>query len=422
VRFLLGFQPGAGHWSRIGAIALALKARGHHVALATSAAFHPRVDPAAADEVMAIGPSWLEDDLPPAEDPAAPLRERLRARSGGLAARFFAAAPQIAADLAPALTGPSRPDLAIFDYTLHGGPAAAARAGVRWAAVFGLTVPFRPRGWPPFGSEAGPARDAAERRRFAAVAREIAHENRTLYAPVLALWRAAGRRVRDPFAPYARAAAGIVGSIPACEFPRPRGFPRTIHYVGPLLGPTPAAPLDAEALRLLGAEGERPLVHVTLGLTFSRAPEILRAALRALAAAPVRVLVASGHLDATAVEAPQGAIVRPIVPHAAVLPRAAALVCHGGANTLMRALAAGVPSVIVPLGAEQRSNAARFARAGIARVLLPAEATSEAIFAAVTGLLDPASGFTARARQLALRAQAAGGAERAAALLERVCR
>jgi UDP:flavonoid glycosyltransferase YjiC (YdhE family) len=47
-----------------------------------------------------------------------------------------------------------------------------------------------------------------------------------------------------------------------------------------------------------------------------------------------------------------------------VLPRAAAIVCHGGSGTVLGALAAGVPLVAVPMFADQPHNARRIAAVG----------------------------------------------------------
>ena len=59
------------------------------------------------------------------------------------------------------------------------------------------------------------------------------------------------------------------------------------------------------------------------------------------------------------------------VPLGQVLPRAAALVSHGGVGTLSQALAAGVPQLVMPLGFDQFDNAARLERLGVAATLTP---------------------------------------------------
>jgi UDP:flavonoid glycosyltransferase YjiC (YdhE family) len=56
---------------------------------------------------------------------------------------------------------------------------------------------------------------------------------------------------------------------------------------------------------------------------------------------------------------PPGMLWLPYVPLRALLPRAAALVHHGGIGTTAEALRAGVPQAIVPLAYDQFDNAAR---------------------------------------------------------------
>lgn len=57
------------------------------------------------------------------------------------------------------------------------------------------------------------------------------------------------------------------------------------------------------------------------------------------------------------------------LPFGRVLPRACAIVYFGGVGTAARALAAGVPHMVVPLRNDQFDNADRLRRLGVARVL-----------------------------------------------------
>ena len=59
------------------------------------------------------------------------------------------------------------------------------------------------------------------------------------------------------------------------------------------------------------------------------------------------------------------------VPFSEILPRAAALVHHGGIGTTAQAIAAGIPQVIRPMAYDQPDNAARVERLGIGASLKP---------------------------------------------------
>ena len=66
---------------------------------------------------------------------------------------------------------------------------------------------------------------------------------------------------------------------------------------------------------------------------------------------------------------PDWALAVPYAPHAAVFPRACAVVHQGGAGTTGQALRAWRPMLVVPFAHDQPDNAARMARAGVAQVL-----------------------------------------------------
>jgi len=76
-----------------------------------------------------------------------------------------------------------------------------------------------------------------------------------------------------------------------------------------------------------------------------------------------RVLAATGEYDAILTTA--GA------DHDALMPECAAVVTHGGLGTTLRALAHGVPLLLLPLGRDQPANAARVAELGAGIVLAP---------------------------------------------------
>jgi len=67
------------------------------------------------------------------------------------------------------------------------------------------------------------------------------------------------------------------------------------------------------------------------------------------------------------------------VPQADLLPHADVVVHHGGSGTTLGALAAGVPQLVLPQGADQFANAEALLAAGAATQLLPAELSAEAV-------------------------------------------
>ena len=103
-------------------------------------------------------------------------------------------------------------------------------------------------------------------------------------------------------------------------------------------------------------------------------------------------------------------------PHSQVLEQAAAVVTHGGHGTVLRALAAGVPALVLPMGRDQLDNAARVVARGAGLRLKPS-ARPGAIAAAVRRLLDEPR-HREGARRMAARLRAEAGRDEAADDLE----
>ena len=175
----------------------------------------------------------------------------------------------------------------------------------------------------------------------------------------------------------ARADAVLVTSPQ--ELDQPGDRPANVRYVGPLLE---SAGPDA-GWRPPGVDDSRPIVVVGLGTTPMGEVPVLQRLLSALSEAPVRLLVTVGaHVDVDDLELPSNAHVVGHVRHAALLPWASAIVCHGGLGSVLAALAHGLPVVSVPLGREQPHNAAAVERAG-AGLTLATDASGDAIRTAV---------------------------------------
>jgi MGT family glycosyltransferase len=157
-----------------------------------------------------------------------------------------------------------------------------------------------------------------------------------------------------------------------------------VRYVGPmLLGPGADA-----GWRPPGLDDGRPLVVVSLGTTPMDEGVTLQRVLDSLADAPVRVVATLGsHLDSKDFTVPDNAHLSPHVRHAAVLPWASAVVCHGGLGTVLAALAHGIPLVCIPLGREQPANAAGVERVGAGTTVDP-EAPPDELRAAVQRAID----------------------------------
>ena len=80
---------------------------------------------------------------------------------------------------------------------------------------------------------------------------------------------------------------------------------------------------------------------------------------------------------------PEEWIVRPRLPQVAALRACDVVVCHGGNNTVMEALAAGLPVVALPFSTDQFAVAADVEAAGVGVALDPNRATADDLAATV---------------------------------------
>lgn len=134
-------------------------------------------------------------------------------------------------------------------------------------------------------------------------------------------------------------------------------------------------------------------VLFTLGTVFNvEAGDLFTRVLAGLRELGRDVIVAVGDELDPAELGPQPDFVHVVkfVPLGAALPHCAAVVSHGGSGSLVATLAHGLPSVLLPMGADQPGNAARCEALGVARVLDVTTATSQEVRAAVeTVLTEP---------------------------------
>ena len=190
----------------------------------------------------------------------------------------------------------------------------------------------------------------------------------------------------------------------------------------------PRDPLPGSAVHVrpggwTAERGGEPLVLVTLGTVFPQeSGDLFGRLLAGVRDLSVDVLVTVGPAVDPAELGPHPAHVRveQFVPLAQVLPRCAAVVTHGGSGTVVAALSAGVPCVVLPMGADQPLNADRCVSLGVGRALDAVTATPAEVEAAVLAVLhDPA--YRAAAEGVRAEVAALPGPERAAALLELSC-
>ncbi|MBE7162599.1 MAG: glycosyltransferase, partial [Williamsia herbipolensis] len=112
---------------------------------------------------------------------------------------------------------------------------------------------------------------------------------------------------------------------------------------------------------------------------------------------------------------PRATIAR-LLPHDQLLDHADVVVTHGGLGITQKALARGVPLVVVPFGRDQRDVAVRVEASGVGVRLVPRSLTAETLRDAV----EQARTLRPRVREVARRMNADGSARRAADAVEQL--
>jgi len=154
----------------------------------------------------------------------------------------------------------------------------------------------------------------------------------------------------------------LVATFPQLEYPR--AWPAHVHVVGPLMWEPPA-----RTVQLPGGGGrvapDAPLVLVAPSTAQDSQHTLLRAALRGLADAPVRVLATyNRRLPPRSLPVPENARVVDWVSYSRTMPHCDLVVCHVGHGTLVRALSSGCAVVACPAVGDMNENAARLDWAG----------------------------------------------------------
>ena len=199
---------------------------------------------------------------------------------------------------------------------------------------------------------------------------------------------------------------GVLGLFPDWFAPPQSDWPPQVSLTGfPLFDEADIHDVDAGLEEFLAA-GPAPVVF-TPGSTMLEGQSFFLNALQALRKLGRRGIFLTKD-PAQVPPLPPEVLLRPYVPMSRLLPRAAALVHHGGIGTTALAFAAGIPQLATPFAHDQFDNATRLERLGCG-VRLDAPAPEQPLTAALQKLLDdPAVG--ARCKELQARVDSAAQA------------
>jgi len=175
----------------------------------------------------------------------------------------------------------------------------------------------------------------------------------------------------------------LVATLPQLEYPRSVPEP-WLRVTGPLMWEQPFGDVELPP-------GDEPLVLVAPSTSQDPEHRLLRASLEGLADEAVRVLATTNRrAPERPLDVPGNARLVDWVSYSRTMPACAAVVCHAGHGTVVRALASGAPVVACPHAGDMAENAARLRWAGLGVSLPRRFHTARGVRLAVRRLLtDP---------------------------------
>jgi rhamnosyltransferase subunit B len=393
------------------AIGIELRRRGHHVTLATSGSYEPKVRSEGLDFVA------LRPDVSIVDD--AMLEQMMEARRGTeRVMRFLVAATRESyQDTLPAAR---QADVVVTHPIVFGSVLAAQKTGVRWVSTVLAPASFLSAYDPPVPAPApwlvnvrmlgpvpvrglialGKLQTSSWIRPIAELRREIGlspganplFEGQHSPLLVLALFAKCLARPQRDWPPQT-----VVTGFPF--------YDRHHEHQG----------LPAKLERFL-ADGPAPVVFSLGTSAVGAAGDFYTESLTAVRRLGVRAVFLTG-------QHPQGlpADVMAIeyAPHSELFPRAAVVVHHGGIGTTAQAMLCGRPMLIVPFSHDQFDNGARVKRLGMAEVLYRGRYRAKTAEGALRRLLEDAR-YAQAGAAVASQVKAEDGVAAAAEAIERI--
>ncbi|HEX6116103.1 MAG TPA: nucleotide disphospho-sugar-binding domain-containing protein [Solirubrobacterales bacterium] len=311
-------------------------------------------------------------------------------------------------------------DLVVADLVAPAAALAAELTGLPHATLIPTLYPVQGEGLPPYAQGLRPPRSALGAAAWRGIERAVrplrpqarwlervpalVDENRRQLG-LAPLGDATGRITT--YGPIS-AELALVATFPQLE---PRRLPANVELCGPMLFEVPHPEVDLPG-------GDAPLVLIAPSTTHAVAEELVGVALDALAGEPARVVATLNRRGERWTGAtPANAAVVDWLSYAQVMARTALVVSSGGHGTIVRALAAGVPVLVCPAGADTAENGARLTAAG-AGLMVPEPLLSPTALRWAARRILRDRRFHGRAAALGEWARGHDGAERGAVLVE----
>jgi zeaxanthin glucosyltransferase len=219
------------------------------------------------------------------------------------------------------------------------------------------------------------------------------------------------RTPADSLSPLAQ----ITQLVREFDLPHTR-LPKCFHYVGPYHRES-----DSQHGFPYDQLNSRPLVYASLGTRQSVYSPLWREISESCAGLDVQLVIALGNRNGSQAMSPLpgNPVTVDYAPQVDLLARARLAILHGGLNSTMEALAAGVPIIALPLIGDQFGVAARVAYTGAGETIAGSRCHAIGLRPLIKTVLEGSS-YREHARDLKFAINQTAGSRRAADILEEV--
>jgi UDP:flavonoid glycosyltransferase YjiC (YdhE family) len=391
------------------ALALALRARGHDVLVATGECYRPKI------EALGLGFAAVKPDCDWVADPEV-MRRIMHPRRGLERVIREVLLPVLRQTYEDTLAAADGADLLVTMQGNLASPLVAEKKGIAWVSAMHLPIALASAYDPPVLPG------------FAVLSQALRFLGPPFWKPLRRLLTWATNNWAKPWYRLRREiglpAGATVNPLTDLQAPllhlalfssqimdkQPDWPPQTLVTGFPWYDGHEPGGLPAELAQFLN-EGPPPVVF-TLGTAISEDAGAAGFFASSTAAAKLlgrRAVLILNEPRNRPPELPEGVMAVKYAPFTELFPRAAVIVHHGGIGTTGFAMRSGRPMLVMPCAWDQPDNAARVARLGIARTIPRHSYTPARVAAEVHRLLNDAK-YTQRASAVGVQVRQEDGA------------
>lgn len=397
------------------AIALELKARGHHPIIATSSYYR--------DKIEAAGISFyrVRPDIPPPDEHTEMVAKIMDLKTGPEFLFKELLAPNVRVAYEDLKEATKDADLLVTHVITYAGPILAQKTGIPWistvlapASFFSAYDPIVPARAPSVGKLL--RLHPLFARAFLRIAKRMVDK---WIEPIYAFRAELGlpRGLNPVF--EGQHSPSLVLALYSKLFGEPQAdWPAQTRVTGfPFYDKRDEAAVSPDLEKFLD-NGPAPIVFTLGSSAIFVAEDFYRQSIEAARKLNRRAVILIGDARNMPKESlPDGIAAFDYAPYGMILPRAAAIVHQGGVGTTAQALRAGVPTLIVPFSNDQPDNAAHVERLGVGRTLRRSKYKAARV-AKELGMLLADKSFAEKAAEVGRQIRGEDGARNAAEAIE----